>query len=283
MVDVSEGSVNEAYALKYALHIQPANAIYSYVPKNACTTLKYSTVLTNRKAVPPALFEQSDRLVSSYRASLFDIEQARYRFIVLRCPWQRLASLFLDKFVAGRRTGRALRLNSDRTRTHLAEAIILRALYRLGARSYIDHATFSFRNFVDLLTVPGALEIDHHWRKQTDFDLEPLGYSYDDVFSLANIEDAFEKITQRTGMKIYDTRDLSGHSANGLHRMTDRCYADTPLTDLAAMRTAGMIPAHTAMYDPELVAIVRDLYHADLELYNRHLGSEGLIFDRKPN
>lgn len=265
-------------ARKHALQIAPADAIYSYVPKNACTTLRYATVLANTGASPPDLFDQMDEVFTEYVATEDQISSARYRFIVLRCPWQRLSSVFLDKFVGGKRTGRALRLSSDRQNRSRASALLFRGLYRLGLTSYINPERFSFRNFVELLGAQEALDIDHHWTPQARHDLGALGYPYTDVFGMHALEEAFLRISEATGMTIVDTRGMSGHATQSLQLLTEGCFADTPLVDLAKLRTQGFAPAHGAMYDRALLRQVAEIYTEDFAFYEKHLGSAGLTF-----
>ena len=97
-------------------------------------------------------------------------------------------------------------------------------------------------------------------------------------FGMHDLETAFARITEATGMKILDTRDLSGQATHRLTLLTDKCYADVPLAELSRMKQAGYAPHHTAFYDIALQHMVKELYEEDIEFYTNYLGSEGLTF-----
>ena len=265
----------------HAIYIAPANAIYTFVPKNACTTLRYAAVVANashdhqiKERVSSQGFDTAMGEINNYIASPEQIASADYRFIVLRCPWSRLSSVFLDKVIGGKRTGRAIRLNAQAQRHSTPVALGLRALYRTGILSYLDPTRFTFREFVNLISAPSGLEIDHHWTPQARFALD----AYNDVFGMHDLEASFARITQATGMKIYDTRDLSGHATHRLKLLEDKCYADTSMAELSKMKKEGYAPHHRAFYDTELQDWVKTLYKDDMDFYTHHLGSEGLAF-----
>jgi len=266
---------------RHAIYIAPANTVYTFIPKNACTTLRYAAVMANigngyQKHESGSLpdFEAVLAQIENYVASRKQIESASYKFIVLRCPWSRLASVFLDKVVGGKRGGRLIRLNAEAHRHSLPIAFGLRALHRFGFIPYIDPARFSFRQFVDLIAAPGGLMIDHHWTPQAQLALD----AYDDVFGMHDLKAAFSKITEKTGMEIHDTRDLSGHSTHRLKLLNDKCYADVPIAELKALKKAGYAPYPAAFYDDALRKSVEKLYEEDLKFYTNHLGSKGLSF-----
>jgi hypothetical protein len=266
---------------RHAIYIAPANAIYTFIPKNACTTLRYAAIRSNISCSDlndkkNSRFELDTALAQIHRyvASPEQIASATYRFIVLRCPWSRLSSVFLDKVVDGKRSGRAIRLNAENQRYSTPVALGLHALHRIGLIPYLDPTRFTFRQFVDLIAAPSGLEIDHHWTPQARLALE----TYDDVFGMYDLKTAFARISEVTGMKIQDTRDLSGHATHRLKLLCDKCYADIPLAELNQMKQAGYAPHHKAFYDSALQRIVKDLYEEDLEFYINYLGPEGLAF-----
>jgi len=265
----------------HAIYIAPANAIYTFVPKNACTTLRYAAVMANashdhqnEEQTSPQSFDTAMGQIDNYVASPEQIASAAYRFIVLRCPWSRLSSVFLDKVIGGKRTGRAIRLNAQAQRHSAPVALGLRALHRTGMMPYLDPDRFTFRQFVDLISAPSGLEIDHHWTPQARFALD----AYDDVFGMHDLGASFTRITQATGMEIHDTRDLSGHATHRLMLLEDKCYADVSMAELSKMKKEGYAPHHRAFYDTELQNTVKALYKEDMDFYTHHLGSEGLAF-----
>ena len=137
-------SENEFYqfSLSHTLSIYPLNATYTFIPKNACSTLRYSIAVANG-------FLRHDDDVNwihanngSFVASQKESACADYSFVVLRCPFRRLVSCFLDKFVRG---------NLD---------------FRDETGAVLD---FSFSDFLTFIESQERSAMDHHWRNQTDF------------------------------------------------------------------------------------------------------------------
>src|SRR5918999_530628 len=92
-------NIQHAWAQQYALKVYRANAIYSFIPKNACSTMRLSLALANGCIKSAAEFNWIHHNNPTFRATLQDLAIADYTFVILRCPYARLASCFLDKFV----------------------------------------------------------------------------------------------------------------------------------------------------------------------------------------
>lgn len=251
-------------ASSHAVHITGANSVYSYIPKNACTTMRYAISANNlgARAVP---MDRVHQTIQNSVASKQQIRDATYRFTILRCPWERLASLFLDKFVEGKRTGRAIRINADKSQYSWPRSTFQRALYRAGLRPYIDPRIFSFREFVSLISEPRALAIDHHWTPQAEFDLCREGYPYSEIFGFHELSSAFKRIEVKTGLKIIDTRSMTGHGTEKLSKVSSGTFADLSLDALKAMKDEGEVPDYKNLYDDETASRVRRMYTEDID------------------
>ncbi len=240
-------------AARQALVHYPSGAVYSFIPKNACTTLRYSLALANGCIAGPDDFTWVHANNSTFVATLRDLVTAPYTFTILRCPHARLASAFLDKIVGRKRDAWKL---------------------RRGARDTFELDDLTFRGFCDLLSARQLRMANIHWRPQIDF----LVYQdYDDWFRLEAFAEAAEKIEARTGLKIHDARVLSRHVTDLPGLEPGDGFADCPVHELAAMRRAGRAPAHKALYDEELADKVAGWYAADLALYRDRFGPEGLL------
>ena len=213
-------------------------------------------------------------------ANLDELATTTYRFIVLRCPWARIASLFQNKFVADRnnRYFKGLIYNQDVNTSGRVVAKIRRRLRNQIFKSGGLTEDFTFRQFCALLSVPNAFALDHHWRPQADFDLSRLGFEYNDVFGLHDLTRACETLEAKTGITVQDMRETSRHTTFGYKKLKEGCFADTPLSELAKLRKAGSVVDHKAMYDDALIGDVAELYSQDFVLYKKHLGSDGLSF-----
>ncbi len=232
-----------AFAMRHALTI-PSGIIYSYIPKNACTSLRFAAGIANGfKADPIAL----QNIQACIQASLAEVRNAEYTFVVLRCPYRRLASMFLDKAL------------NESWRFNLLRPRFIR---RLPAR--IDHLTF--RSFVQKLEKRGALMIEHHWAPQSVF----LVYSkYDDYFSVERADQAFALLRKR--FPIEDTRDHTRHSTIGLEKVEGN-FSNTTVQELRRLRDAGKAPAYEGMYDSATRKVFDRLFRIDIDLYKDKIG-----------
>lgn len=247
------------FAMNRALLVYPSGAVFTFIPKNGCTTLRVSLAMAN--GVLPDLedWEWVHRNNRTFCASLREVVTAPFTFVVLRCPHARLASVFLDKMVEGGPLGR-------------------RFLAREGKER--DLASVTFRDFVTMLDTPALLNFDPHWRPQVDF----LVYEdYDLWVPLERFAQHIPQIEAGAGMKIQDARQLSGHGTDRLEAVgkgRPGLHADTPRSKLAALRKQGKAPDYAALYDDDLVARVARLYSQDGALYAERFDSDTMLFPK---
>ena len=252
-------NADHGFAAGYALCHYGAGAVYSFIPKNACSTLRLSLAIANGAIEGPEDWIWIHANNPTFRADLRDLATAQFTFTLLRCPHARLASVFLDKIV-GRRPEYWL---LDR---ELGETI--------------DPGTFSFRDFVAAVTADDdRLELNEHWRRQVDF----LVYAdYDAWYAVEQMGAARADLAERIGFDLVDARGLTRHGTDRFELMegpeTGGHFADMPLTELAALQAAGRAPSHGALYDDGLIGAVADAYAEDLALYAARIGPETLTF-----
>jgi len=79
--------------------IYQSNALYSYIPKNACSTLRFSVAKANGciSSLEQGHWIHANNTV--FNATLAEAIKASYTFVILRCPYRRLASAYLDEFL----------------------------------------------------------------------------------------------------------------------------------------------------------------------------------------
>lgn len=242
------------FAARHALVHYASGAIYSFIPKNACSTLRYSLARANMCIAGPEDWTWIHPNNSTFSAGLPDLVRAPFSFVVLRCPHARLASVFLDKIV-------------DKTPE-------LWQIYRY-TRDGFDPDMFTFRDFVTLLADATLRKANVHWRPQEDF----LVYeNYTHVFALEYFNKVPSILREEINLEVYDARALTGHGTDTVTLVAQGGFANTPLHDLATMKRAGTLPAHDRLYDDSLARQVADLYAADMKLCTDHLGSNILTF-----
>ena len=239
-------------AQSHALEIYPADAIYTFIPKNACSTMRVSVALANGAIASLEEGHFIHRNNPTWRAELRALATARYTFAILRCPFARLLSCYLDKIVNRHPPMWQLLDEIDRA---------------------VEPEALTFRRFVDVLAESRQVRFDIHWRPQVDF----LVYeTYDDLFDMADMAGAAATLRDRIGFEVVDARGLTGHGTDGL-AVAPGLGPDTPPLDLLIARRDGHMPYPRAMYDEPLVAAVHKHYAADIALMTRTFGAASVM------
>lgn len=233
------------FAMEYSMMLYQKNALYSFIPKNACSTLRLSTAIENGciKDINQGHWIHANN--QTFNATLADAIKAEYSFVILRCPFRRLASVYLDKFVSK---------EPDAWQ------------YRDALSRDIELDDLTFRDFVLSLKKSFIFGSNIHWRSQVDF---LLFESYSDYFSLEEFPHAISTLKDKIDFDVVDARELTGHGTDYFQTLNDGCYADTPAFDIALMKRKGQCPSHASLYDKELFALVSHLYRDDIKLYQQ--------------
>jgi len=242
------------FAQRHALRIFQANAIYSFIPKNACSTLRLSVALANGCLASPADFNWIHNNNDTFRADLAALANAAYTFTVLRCPFRRLASVYLDKIVG-----------KDPVAWVFADL----------CRREIEMDDLSFDAFVGELRKPYIKNGNIHWRPQVDF----LVYRhYDDYFSVEDFPVAVATLRQKIGLPVIDARPLTKHGTDHLKPVTNESFSSAKPLDIYDLKRQGFCPTPESLYNDRLVSLVREVYADDIALYRELFGESALLF-----
>ena len=149
------------------------------------------------------------------QATLGEAIKADYTFVVLRCPFRRLASVFLDKFVAK---------EPDAWQ------------YRDVLSRKVDLDNLSFHDFVLSLKNTAILNSNIHWRPQVDF---LIYQKYSEYFSLENFPQGVIRLKEKKDFNVVDARELTEHGTHKYQTINDQCYADMPAFDIAVLKRSG--------------------------------------------
>ena len=244
-VRVSENDLY-TFSLSFALSIYPIDAICTYIPKNACSTLRYSIAVANGFLEDINDIEWIHSNNSTFISTQREVALAKYTFVVLRCPFRRVASVFLDKFVDRRlkvqdTTGKKLSIN------FLEFLLIIKSQIRTD------------RNF--------------HWRNQSDF----LHYKkYDDYFALESFSKSIDSLNDH-GFQVHDTREVTKHSLFNLERVNGD-FSKVKDVDINKMKDKGIAPSYKSMFSNAEIELVKEIYSDDINLYKSHFGDKDLLF-----
>lgn len=240
-------------AMQQSMMVYGANALYTFIPKNACSTMRLSVAYANGciNSVNDINWIHANN--RTFEPTLSDAVKADYTFIFLRCPFKRLASVFLDKFVRKE-----------------PESWLYRD--RLARNIELDDLTFS--EFVKSLKKPGLLRHNIHWRPQLDF---LLYNNYHRYFNIEEFSSAQGALDAEIGFKVMDARSLTNHGLDQYEPIDAEYYGDKSAFDLAIMKRNKECPTYASLYNLELYQTVSDLYRDDIELYREKCGENGLL------
>ena len=243
------------FAQSHSLHIYQSNSIYSFIPKNACSTMRTSIAYANGCIDRPEDFNWIHKNNHTFNPDLSDLICADYTFVILRCPYARLASVYLDKIVS--------------------KYPPAWNFYDLIKRN-TELDNLSFTDFVETLAQKEVLNGDIHWRPQIDF----LVYQqYDDYFYLENFSEVVDTLKAKIDLTIIDARKLTNHGIDRLKIIDDNNFSRVKPTEILKLKQDGYSPSPQSLYSQELIAKVKDIYSDDLELYQKYADSSYLMFD----
>lgn len=236
-------------AAAHALKIFRSASIYSFIPKNACSTMRLSVAIANCCIRDASGFNWIHKNNATFRAGLDDLVVAKYTFVLLRDPFARLASCFLDKIVS--------------------QAPPARRLPDLVGRS-IHLEALTFTNFVELLHESGVLTGNIHWRPQTDF----LVYDqYDDYFAVEDFATAAATLKERADLEVIDARPMVAHGLDQYRLLpVGFGHSRTSAVEIARLKRNGECPDPRSLFTQEIVDAVARLYADDFALYAEKIG-----------
>ena len=255
----SYGALNQnekhSFAQKHSLSIYQSNSIYSFIPKNACSTMRTSIAYANGCIDSPQDFNWIHKNNQTFNASLSELICADYTFVILRCPYARLASVYLDKFVS--------------------KYPPAWDFYDLINRE-MELDNLSFTNFVNRLQKKAVQKGNIHWRPQVDF---LIYQEYDDYFCLENFSEAINTLKAKIDLKIIDVRNLTNHGIDQLHLIDNEDFSQIKPIDILNLKKDGFCPSPKSLYSEELISKVKNLYGDDLEFYRQHIDESNLMFN----
>lgn len=246
---------DHAFAVSNAMMVYSSNSLYTMIPKNACTTFRLSIGLHNGAIKSPEDYRWIHKNNDTFRPSLAEMLTSSYSFIILRCPFARLVSLYLDKFVS-----------RDPVAWHFKEV----------ASNDPDLPLLSFRGFCNELRSRSVLTANKHWRPQSDFLLYE---EYDSVFCVEELASCNATIKHRAGLDILDSRKYVKHDAGrfkAVGGLQDN-YSDEEPWKIETLFRVGLRPHYRSFYDDELIELVAKIYAEDLKLYRSYFPKLGLF------
>ena len=239
-----------------------ARVIYCPIGKVACTFMKRQMVrssdLAFKDLVIPDIHTMTDKVRTGLQLSDYPESEAQallenddfLRLAIVRNPFDRLLSAYLEKFVV-RRLDAA---NAVHTSTVVAHVQRQKGISQLDLDLGI-----TFRDFVTFVCSMPPSTLDPHWRPQS---LYLAGVEWDALFPLERINEAVGILEARSDIKL--PRSKENATTDGAGNVVAGACDHLPSV------LADMLPIDAgSFYETTLVSAV-DLYFAeDFELYDR--------------
>lgn len=225
------------------LYVYPRLRIaYTYIPKNASTSLKRTLGRAEGWRVDPAAAHEMSRLV--WLRGIVQYSAVDERIVVMRDPFDRVLSGYLNRFL----------MSKDAVADHAMKSGLALSI---GSKSTKDDVTFA--DFVQYLSRTPNRTLNEHWRPQSDF----LAGSYTRVIRFEHLAEDTAFLALR-GLVVDQAR---GHDTSRIRRDLGPGWGHHKARRLRRLRRReGILPTRDNMYDDRLYAMVAERYAADIEL-----------------
>ena len=244
------------FAMNHAMMIYSSDSLYTFIPKNGCSTMRLSVAISNGCIDDIRSGHWIHGNNQTFVPSIGEALKAKYSFIILRCPFRRLASVYLDKFVS-----------KEPEAWH----------FRNATNRDLNLDNFTFKHFIMSLNQPYKVNLDIHWRPQSSF---ALFKEYSDYFSLEDFANCEKTLRDRIDFNIVDARSLTNHGTHRYQLVNDEDFSDTPAFDIAVMKREGKCPSHESLYNKSLIKYVNEIYAEDVLLYSQKIGGKYLLSEQ---
>ena len=172
------------------------------------------------------------------------------KFVIVRNPWERLASGYLHCFV---------RMRADRRALLSCAQEVIKTVYENQGLKPDYEKSITFRQLVEYLCATENKDLNLHWKPQYLF----LGSAnLDFIGRMEKLNEDFEYIKQKTNLSLdlpeinkTVTASFSGNSHN---------YQDAYPSELIQLE---IYPSCRELYTPELIKLVKQRYREDIELF----------------
>ncbi len=252
--DLSNLQANQEhnFAIKHTCIHFKSNTVCTWIPKNGCSNLRYSFSRENGAISNIKEIDWIHRNNDCFNVSTKEALQAEYTFVVLRNPFKRLLSFFLDKLC-----------HPERNQFEGSYQHAYNTFNFDGELSYSDFINYIWKN-------PKSIYDDEHTSPQCDF----LLYSnYDDYFALEKIYEANQVICKKTGINVEDVRSKNSiFTSKGCEHCSD-ILPSTKASEIKALLDQNKVPIVENMYSDDMIGKVATLYLQDILLYSSEINN----------
>lgn len=224
---------------------------YIPIPKVACTSIKFLLLKIEGHEYNGAIdrgFHDFVREMLTSNLGRFDRALRSldhgYTFTVVRNPWDRLVSAYIDKFV----------------RAKEYEDFALEVILSIRGSSDVSLG-ISFREYLNYISNQHLLQMNDHWRPQWWF---VAGLGVDRIIKYESLEEDLRQLLSSRGVNV-DLPHINRSSMKVVElRNRNLCLPDMFPSEL---RSLGGYPAYHSWYDNELLAVADRVFRKDIELF----------------
>ena len=245
-VEINNNDSHSIAKEKCLLHFA-SNSICTWIPKNGCSNLRFSIALAN------GFIDSKNDIgwIHNLHAPLIptnkEILAADFSFVVLRNPFKRLLSFFLDKLC---------HTSLDPKDTS----------YQTAQQTFQIDDNTSFMDFVDLIySIPDLISLDQHTKTQCDY----LIYNhYKKYYQFEKYDIFCKSILSEIGLNIIDTRNINTIYTTKCLKFSQDFKANMPIRKIRSLMEQGLKPVPDEIYTNDMVRKVGTIYFADIILYH---------------
>jgi hypothetical protein len=248
---------------------QKYKLIYCPIPKVACSSLKellllHSNLKNKEKILANLKGSSNFHIFMSHNFSLsryspnkaifFLTSEKYFKFVVVRNPWSRLLSAYIDKFIKIPRDKPEEKFNIN------IIAPVIDHIYNAKGLEPDYNRSINFHQFVEYVCSKKDNQLNEHWKTQSSF----LGdNNFDLIAKLENLSQDFELIEKRINCKLDIPKSNKAINSNvSVFKNQKNGYAFLYPND---MERSLEFPSYEKYYTPYLIELVREKYKKDIE------------------
>jgi hypothetical protein len=235
-----------AFALRHLYVYPKLRLAYTFIPKNACTSMKQTLGAAEGwwAEGSGSIHEVSRRRLVP---GLLRWSAADERIVIIRDPWDRLLSAYQHWFL----------VRDDAMRRHAMEAGLADVLPD-GASA----TDTTFAQFLQFLARTPDRRLNVHWRPQSSF----LVGDYTRWLRFECLAQDAAFLAERG----YPLRRAAGHGTSSLRSDLGTGWGEKPARALRrTKRQRGVLPTRVNMYDEALESLVAERFAEDVEIFRR--------------
>ena len=251
----------------YYLYIKENNLLYCSIPKNACTSIK--AWLQELLGFPTDINPNIDPNITKLLLSNYPDEDASeimhsdniFKFVIVRNPWNRVVSAFLNKFLSYQQHLYLYMKDHENPcvaefHANYHEQFVAQVVGTICKDEESKVRGISFRDFLEYVVATADSGLDPHWKPQHRF-IEGVNIDY--VGKFESLEEDFKRIQEVAG----NSTKLPFKNITRYNPASDKLLIDTPCSELI-----GKTFNHHNFYDETTVELVNSRYQKDIETFN---------------